>query len=311
MAALLLLTAAALPRSASPRADYFAYRPPHKRAAISPSLTPPPWPVAPVGKQAARDHLADQIDVLPCPALNSTSVYGPVHPSHPLPSPNPLPSPPKRDISLAARLRAMAATAPPKPEASTPSPAPVVAEEEEQEDGEEMLLPSGTDERELKLRFKQLAAKLHPDVNGSDDALEQFQLLSSEYSQRLDECRSETQRNELASAWLQLGGMSAVVSLVFGSNPIVPAVATAAAVSFASNLLPTLPPIPPLPNPSRAAAGELPIALPPSPPPPPPSPSPLCLCGRGVGVGNGGGEGRASCGGRGRLARSKPQRVRA
>ncbi|KAL3929682.1 MAG: hypothetical protein SGPRY_001854 [Prymnesium sp.] len=125
----------------------------------------------------------------------------------------------------------MAATAPPKPEASTPSPAPVVAEEEEQEDGEEMLLPSGTDERELKLRFKQLAAKLHPDVNGSDDALEQFQLLSSEYSQRLDECRSETQRNELASAWLQLGGMSAVVSLVFGSNPIVPAVATAAALA--------------------------------------------------------------------------------
>ncbi|KAL3920287.1 MAG: hypothetical protein SGPRY_005307 [Prymnesium sp.] len=60
-------------------------------------------------------------------------------------------------------------------------------------------------------------SKLHPDEN-SDDALEQLQLLSSENSHRLNEY--SVQKREAAQRarqrLIQLGGMSAVVSLVFG-----------------------------------------------------------------------------------------------
>lgn len=101
--------------------------------------------------------------------------------------------------------------------------------EPSKEEMEWNTMPVGTDEETLRRRFRVLAARLHPDSNDSEDAVERFQALAAEYERRLQECRSSGQRAELEAEWLAaLSPFIAVAGVSTVSNdPIFAALATA------------------------------------------------------------------------------------
>ena len=91
-------------------------------------------------------------------------------------------------------------------------------------------------EAELKRRFRELAAELHPDRYGTDapeDAVDRFQELSDEYRRLLSQCRSQEETDELRRAWMRVGGIAGAIATVVSE----PALAATAAGALGSIMI--------------------------------------------------------------------------
>lgn len=84
------------------------------------------------------------------------------------------------------------------------------------------FFPKGASRTELKQRFKELAADLHPDRMGSDapdHAVEDFKRLSAEYKAALASCGSNDERELLHKAWMSLVRHTASTSGLVPARP--------------------------------------------------------------------------------------------
>eukprot|EP00908_Phaeocystis_cordata_P009497 Transcript_20277.p1 GENE.Transcript_20277~~Transcript_20277.p1 ORF type:complete len:341 (+),score=59.10 Transcript_20277:45-1067(+) len=99
----------------------------------------------------------------------------------------------------------------------------------------EQWFPEGANEAEIKRRFRNLAATMHPDRAdgaGGTDAVAQFQELTAEYIRLLDKCRTVDQREALRKGWLGLGGLYAAAAAAL-TAPAAAATAAGAVGSLA------------------------------------------------------------------------------